>query len=133
MMTLPERRRAVVRVFRAVPEETTLEYGRMGERIAETEGPLGTITAQTGAPTTAPQWFRFFPIVEQAFGKGRETRGSFHFQMITDSETVVKIGQQSALYWNDQLRMTTHKSIGEPDERQMSLPLSPVRKLRLPF
>ena len=93
MMTLPERRRAVVRVFRAVPEETILEYGRMGERIAETEG-LGDHNRADRCTHDRDAVVSFFPIVEQAFGKDANKR-VFHFQMMTDSETVVKIGQQS--------------------------------------
>lgn len=76
-----------------VPEETILEYGWMGEQITETEG-LGDHNRADRCTHDRDTVVSFFPIVEQAFGKDANKR-VFHFQTMTDSETVVRIGQQS--------------------------------------
>ena len=65
----------------------------MGQRITETEG-LGDHNRADRCTYDRDAVVSFFPIVEQAFGKDANKR-VFHFQMMTDSETVVKIGHPS--------------------------------------
>ena len=63
----------------------------MGERIAETEG-LGDHDRAYRFTHDRDAVVSFFPIAEQAFGRDANKR-VFHFQMMTDSKTAVKIRQ----------------------------------------
>ena len=79
----------------AVPEETLLEFAEMGERINDADR-RGDREAADRLNHDRDALVSFFPIVEHAFGKDAE-KGVFHFQMMTDFETVVEIAQRLLL------------------------------------